>query len=160
MAVIQGRGLKLSNRNKLPKARVLVVSDEYWRRIKKESVWVKAQGEELLSALLLPPLQVVAAGLNFCTLCVINQHLFSLPFESLEAIKYSEDLIKGLKNRSDSLGSRQSAPGTRGNSETSESPVFEPEPVIESVTRSEANEARDARTTAERNVEADRQPSF
>jgi hypothetical protein len=157
MAVIQGRGLRVSHRNKLPKTRVLVVSEEYWRRTKKESVWVKSQGEELLSALLLPPLQVVAAGLNFCTLCVINQHLFSLPFESLEAIKYSEDLIKGLKKRSDSLATGPSAPSARDNTNASESPVFEPEPVIESVTRTETDETGAA---TDRNVEADKQPSF
>jgi hypothetical protein len=152
MAVIQGRGLRRAGRNKLPKARVLVVSDEYWRRMKKESGWVKSQGEELLAALLLPPLQVVAAGLNFCTLCVINHHLFRLPFENLEAIKYSEDLINNLKHTSESLDGNRSAPARdpeegRRRSETS---TYEPEPLIESV----------AGESAERNVATDRQPSF
>jgi len=107
MAVIQGRGVKFSSRNKVAKARVLVISDDYWRRIKKESSWVKSQGEALMSALLLPPLQIVAAGLNFCTLCVINRHLFALPFENLEAIKYSEDLVKGLKSHSETLNNEK-----------------------------------------------------
>lgn len=157
MAVIQGRGLRIPHRNKVPKTRVLAVSEEYWRRMKKESAWVKSQGEELLSALLLPPLQVVAAGLNFCTLCVINQHLFSLPFESLEAIKYSEDLIKGLKKRSESLAAGPSTPSARDNSKAPESRGFEPEPIMDSLTRAETDGTVAA---ADRKIEADRQPSF
>ena len=151
MAVIQGRGLKLASRSKLPKARVLVVSDRYWQRIKHESTWVKSQGEELLSALLLPPLQVIAAGLNFCTLCVINQHLFSLPFENLEAIKYSEDLIKNIKRHSDTMTSDRSSGRTAEKSPKTESSAFEAEPMIESATRSDASDEDAA---------IERQPSF
>jgi hypothetical protein len=149
MAVIQGRGLRMNSRGKPPKARLLVVSDEYWRRMKKESAWVKTQGEELLSALLLPPLQVVAAGLNFCSLAVINRHLFALPFENLEAIKYSEDLIKDIKRRSDPLA-RETAAGEHPAAD--EAPPFEPEPVIESVTR--------AAPETEAAAAANKQPSF
>lgn len=111
MAVIQGRGIRVTARNRPTRTRVLAVSDEYWRRAKKESGWAKAQGEELLSAFLLPPLQVVAAGLNFCTLCVINQHLFRLPFENLEAIRYSEDLINNIKRRSEPFEAGRPAGG-------------------------------------------------
>lgn len=151
MAVIQGRGLKLASRSKPPKARVLLVSDRYWQRIKHESKWVKSQGEELLSALLLPPLQVIAAGLNFCTLCVINQHLFSLPFENLEAIKYSEDLIKNIKRHSDTMTSDRSSGRTAEKSPKTESSAFEAEPMIESATRSDASDEDAA---------IERQPSF
>jgi hypothetical protein len=149
MAVIQGRGLRMTSSSKMPKTRVLVVSDEYWRRMKKESGWVKSQGEELLAALLLPPLQVVAAGLNFCTLCVINHHLFRLPFESLDAIKYSEDLINNIKQQSDSY--ETNPPARNRERRTAEPPAFEPEPLIESVTQTESDEERKA---------PDRQPSF
>ena len=151
MAVIQGRGLRLTNNHKSPKTRVLVVSDEYWRRMKKESGWVKAQGEELLAALLLPPLQVVAAGLNFCTLCVINQHLFRLPFENLEAIKYSEDLITNLKKQADSNEAGEPSAAGRSRRGTADGSGFEPEPLIESVTRAE---------NAEEATAPDKQPSF
>jgi hypothetical protein len=147
MAVIQGRGLRVASRAKLPRARILVVSDEYWRRMKKESAWVKAQGEELLSALLLPPLQVVAAGLNFCSLAVINRHLFALPFENMEAIKYSEDLIKDIKRQSDPL-----AQETAGAERKGDTPSFEAEPVIERVTQATLDD--EPATTA------DKQPSF
>jgi hypothetical protein len=150
MAVIQGRGLRTANRNQLPKTRVLVVSDEYWRRMRKESGWVKSQGEELLAALLLPPLQVVAAGLNFCTLCVINQHLFRLPFESLEAIKYSEDLINNIKQRSDSYEPEQPSHTKKVRRQAADRHAVEPETLAETVTDVEPVEqgtAPDRRTT-------------
>jgi hypothetical protein len=63
-------------------------------------VWVKQRGEALLAAFMLPPLQVIAAAVNFCTLCLLNKHLFALPFEDLESIKYSEKLIRDFKKRS------------------------------------------------------------
>jgi hypothetical protein len=156
MAVIQGRGLRITQKGKTPRTRVLAVSDEYWRKMKKESVWVKTQGEELLSALLLPPLQVVAAGLNFCTLCVINQHLFSLPFQNMEAIKYSEDLVKGLKHRAESTSPDRSGSGTGGDESTEVSSTLEPEAMIDSVTQVAAD------SSGERDGDpvAGRQPSF
>jgi hypothetical protein len=145
MAVIQGRGVKFNGRSKVSKARVLVVSDEYWRKIKKESSWVKTQGENLLSALLLPPLQVVAAGLNFCTLCVINRHLFSLPFEDMTAIKYSEDLVKGLKTQTETI---KNGTSPRAKART-EQPGFESGPVADAAVRSDAVE-QDEDATAEK----------
>ncbi|MCK5618529.1 MAG: hypothetical protein KAJ17_03975, partial [Candidatus Krumholzibacteria bacterium] len=94
---------------------------------------------------------VIAAALNFCTLCVINQHLFSLPFENLEAIKYSEDLIKNIKRHSDTMTSDRSSGRTAEKSPKTESSAFEAEPMIESATRSDASDEDAA---------IERQPSF
>ena len=38
------------------------------------------KGEDVLASFMLPPLQVVAAGINFLTLLFIGKHLFDLPF--------------------------------------------------------------------------------
>ena len=54
----------------------------------------------MLASLMLPPLQIIAAGFNFCTLCAINTHLFALPFKNMEAIRYSEKLVKNYKQKS------------------------------------------------------------
>ncbi len=48
--------------------------------IKKDVDWVTKTGDDMLSSFILPPLQVVAACLNFLTLLVSATHLFSLPF--------------------------------------------------------------------------------
>lgn len=61
---------------------------------------MRQRGESLLASFMLPPLQVVAASINFCTLCLLSKHLFSLPFENLNAIRYSEKLIRDFKKRS------------------------------------------------------------
>ncbi len=100
LAVIQGRGLKMSKSGKRPKNEFLQVSSGFWNKMKAETPWIQAKGEELLASFILPPLQIVAAGLNFLTLLVITSHLFPLPFKNMAAITYSENLIK---NRSGAL---------------------------------------------------------
>ena len=103
MAVIQGKGLKLSRRSEAPKTRVLEMSQEFWNKIKSEMTWVQKAGEQLVAAFILPPLQIVAAGINFCTLLVITNHLFPLPFKDMKAMQYSENLIKNLSEKSEAL---------------------------------------------------------
>ena len=100
MAVIQGRGVEAGPNGKAPKARIFEMSEAYWTRTHQDAAWMRQRGEQLLSSFMLPPLQIVAAAVNFCTLCLLNKHLFSLPFENLDAIKYSEKLIRDFKKRS------------------------------------------------------------
>ncbi len=129
MAVIQGRGVSGGSKGKRRQIHVFDISGECWRKIKSEASWMKEKREDLLSSFMLPPLQVVAAGLNFCTLCVINQHLFLLPFKDMKAIRYSEELIKRIKHESQSLTLE---PATK-RSRPKESPAFEPEAVTENI---------------------------
>jgi hypothetical protein len=42
----------------------------------------------------------VAAAINFCTLALLNKHLFSLPFENMSAINYSEKQVRDFRKRS------------------------------------------------------------
>jgi hypothetical protein len=100
MAVIQGRGLQSGEAAAPRPARLFEMSESYWAWTHKEAAWLRQRGESLLSAFMLPPLQVVAAGINFCTLCLLSRHLFSLPFENLAAIRYSEKQIREFKKRS------------------------------------------------------------
>ena len=100
MAVIQGRGVEAGEMAAARPARLFEMSEAYWAWTHKEASWLRQRGESLLSAFMLPPLQVVAAAINFCTLCLLSKHLFSLPFENLAAIRYSEKLIRDFKNRS------------------------------------------------------------
>jgi hypothetical protein len=45
---------------------------------------------------MLPPLQVVAAGINFCTMLLLSKHLFELPFRSISAIANSKTLLRKI----------------------------------------------------------------
>jgi hypothetical protein len=100
MAVIQGRGVEARAAATAPRARVFEMSETFWTRTHQDAAWMRQRTDSLLSSFILPPLQIVAAAINFCTLCLLNKHLFSLPFENLSAIQYSEKLIRDFKRRS------------------------------------------------------------
>ncbi len=100
MAVIQGRGVEAGAIVAAKPARLFEMSEAYWAWSHQQAAWMRQRGESLLSAFMLPPLQVVAAAINFCTLCLLSKHLFSLPFENLAAIRYSEKQIRDFKKRS------------------------------------------------------------
>lgn len=110
MAVIQGRGLDTGAGQAAPRIQMVQVSNAWWSRTRDEAAWISERGEQLLDRMLLPPLQLLAAAFNFCALCVLNKHLFSLPFESLESIRYSEKLIRDFKKRSGFQATGEPAP--------------------------------------------------
>jgi hypothetical protein len=93
MSVIRGEGLKTEKKRAVSKVRLTDISFDFMDRIKKDSQWIEQKGEEVLGAFMLPPLQVVAAALNFLTLLFVGKHLFDLPFKSLDDIKESSTII-------------------------------------------------------------------
>jgi len=62
-------------------------------KIKQDSEWIQNKGEEVLASFMLPPLQVIAAGINFLTLLFIGKHLFDLPFNKFSDIKDTSTII-------------------------------------------------------------------
>jgi hypothetical protein len=94
MAVIQGRGMEFTARPELPRSRGLDFSTEVINKIKEDTSWIQKKGEELMASIMLPPLQVIASGINFCTLLINNNHLFELPFKNLEAIADTKILME------------------------------------------------------------------
>ena len=97
MTVIQGKGVKLEGkRAQLPPLRFASVSSDFMAKIKKENGWIEKRGQELLAAFILPPLQVVAAAINFCTLFVSTNHLFELPLKNIEAISRPKFLVQKM----------------------------------------------------------------
>jgi hypothetical protein len=92
--LIQGKGVVVLGRGEAPKSRLVSVSPELIERVKSEMGWIKAKSENLLSALTLPPLQVTAAALNFCTLLLNGNHLFQLPFKTMTSVTDTEALLR------------------------------------------------------------------
>ncbi|MBY0472518.1 hypothetical protein K2X30_15240 [bacterium] len=88
MAIIQGEGIKStsssSQSNKSAKALVLTLG--MIEQIKKEMDWIEKKGNDVLAAFILPPLQVVAAAINFCTLLIISQHIFEIPLKEIRDV--------------------------------------------------------------------------
>ena len=96
LAVIQGKGLKLKEANDKAAAKVppIEFSSDFMRKIKADTAWIEEKGEEILGAFILPPLQVLAAAINFFTLLVSGSHLFELPFKNVGDIMDSKVLLK------------------------------------------------------------------
>ena len=92
MHVIQGKGLG-SEKRKESNGKVTDISFDFMDKIKQDSEWIQNKGEEVLASFMLPPLQVVAAGLNFLTLLFIGKHLFDLPFNKFSDIKETSAII-------------------------------------------------------------------
>lgn len=105
MSIIQGKGVKLFNQNGVRKSRVGILTTELMNQIKADSEWIKIKSEELLAAIMLPPLQVIAASINFLTLLITSKHLFELPFTSIDDIRKSSILIESIASKSKNLSS-------------------------------------------------------
>lgn len=96
LAIIQGKGFKVETSNGSSSRKLFSVSSEFMGKIRKDMEWIEEKSENLLAAFLLPPLQVVASAINFCTLLITSKHLFELPFKSINDIKKSTVLIESL----------------------------------------------------------------
>lgn len=97
MAVIHGEGLELKEESeeKAVQTRAFFeFSADFMDDIKEDTAWIQSKGEQLLEAFMLPPLQVIAAALNFCALLVAGRHLFELPLQSIRDIKTSKALME------------------------------------------------------------------
>lgn len=94
MAVIQGKGLTLAKREEHPKAPYRSVSSDFMEKIKSDMAWMQKTGETLLTAFVLPPMQVVAGALNFCTLLISGDHLFELPLTDLDGLKQTHSAFR------------------------------------------------------------------
>ena len=97
MSVVQGKGLKSANSHSAATEQKssLSVSFEFQDKMKEEASWFQKKGEDFLGSFMLPPLQVVAAGINFCTLLLTANHLFELPFSGINSISPSRALLRG-----------------------------------------------------------------
>lgn len=96
MAVIQGKGLKLKEANDeiAFKAPPIDFSSDFMKKIKADTAWIEEKGEDIFGAFILPPLQVLAAAINFITLLISSSHLFEIPFQNVSDIMDSKVLLK------------------------------------------------------------------
>jgi len=109
LSVIQGKGLGVQLSEEPAKARSAVFTSEFLEKLKAEAEWVKTKGDELLASFMLPPLQVVAATVNFFTLLVNGKHLFELPFTGIDSILSSKSLLEDLVPKNGRRSTRSTA---------------------------------------------------
>jgi len=96
LAIIQGRGVGTGSAAGGTRQDFHLFSDSFVDQLKKEFDWVGEEGERLLDAFLVPPMQLVAAALNFSTLLAAGRHLFDLPLQSVRDFKDARKLVKEL----------------------------------------------------------------
>ncbi|MBD3617053.1 MAG: hypothetical protein HUJ22_10830 [Gracilimonas sp.] len=106
MAIIQGKGIE-GAKSKEPSEASKKLSaqifdtDEYMNGIKENIDWVQQKGDELIEAFMLPPLQLVASAINFCTLLVAGKHMFDLPLTDMESLKKTGGVNTGNEKKAE-----------------------------------------------------------
>lgn len=68
-------------------------------KVKNDLDWFRDKGDEIISSLILPPLQIIGAMINFCTLLITSNHLFELPFASFKDLLSAKNLIEKTKEK-------------------------------------------------------------
>jgi len=110
MSIIQGKGLQgMKSEVKTNDSKLPGYTSTLMEKVKKDADWIQEKGEQLLGAFMLPPLQVVAASINFCTLLVTGKHLFELPFRSINDIVNSRVLIENVSGKKETLSDAKPA---------------------------------------------------
>ena len=99
MAIIQGQGVGSRDASGEHRLAFRLFSENFSAQLHKEFAWVGAEGERLLDAFIVPPMQVVAAALNFVTLLVMNRHILELPLESVRDFKDARSIVTGVRTR-------------------------------------------------------------
>jgi hypothetical protein len=93
LAIIQGKGLAVSpSEASARNGSYMAISSEFMGKIKEDTRWLQEKGEELLAAFMLPPLQVVAAAINFGSVLIISHNIFNIPFKTMDDIKLSKEI--------------------------------------------------------------------
>lgn len=105
LAIIQRTGVegfdaKATSGAKAEIKEKMVLVNGVVEQFKEEMNWIEAKTNELISSFVVPPLQVVAATINFCMILVSSNHLFHLPFKSYKDILEARELIKATRNNS------------------------------------------------------------
>jgi hypothetical protein len=102
MKIIQGKDVRSGMPEQRPTREQVSFSNGYLDSLKENADWIQAKGEELLQSFMLPPLQVVAATINFFVLLISGHHLFELPLKSFNDVADSkqlfEQMIRGNKS--------------------------------------------------------------
>ncbi len=93
MAVIQGKPLAVRKDEKpAENLKLFGNSAEFFTALKEDGDWIQTKGNDILNAIVLPPLQLVAATINFLILLLTSKHMFELPFQSVSDIQPSSKL--------------------------------------------------------------------
>lgn len=89
LACIQRSGTlyeQINHSNQKDKKEYFVFISALIEKLKKDINWIADRGEHLLSAFIVPPLQIVAVVINFSTLIILGEHIFNIPSKSYKEL--------------------------------------------------------------------------
>jgi len=92
MAIIRGSGLTASSTAPGEKQQLMEI--RLIEQLRKEFEWALAKGNEVSNAFLIPPLQILAASVNFCTFLFTSIPIFEIPLTKLDQIMSSKGLLE------------------------------------------------------------------
>ena len=101
LAIISGQGVAEVNPNGGQPQEFRLFSDGFSNQLRTEFEWAGNEGQKLLDAFLVPPMQMVAATLNFVTMLCANRHLLDLPLNSIQDFKDARTLQGELGDPND-----------------------------------------------------------
>jgi hypothetical protein len=113
MKIIRAEKIKAGPSPAARKTEYLSATSNLLDQLKRESLWLEEKGIDFLTSVLLPPLQIVAAAINFIILLFTSKHLFELPLKKLSDLQPSSTLIYAFSKekpaRSQKSSSREPA---------------------------------------------------
>ena len=93
MAIIQGSALKVGATEASGEKQQLM-EIRLSEQVRKEFEWALEKGNEVSNAFLLPPLQLLAASVNFCTFLFTSIPIFEIPLTKADQIMSSKGLLE------------------------------------------------------------------
>lgn len=94
-AIMSGEGITETQpeEHPVPEA-ILSWTKEMIRHVKADIGWFQTAGMQLVEACVLPPLQLIAATINFFMLLFTGRHLFQMPLKTLHTFMETGELLK------------------------------------------------------------------
>ena len=94
-AIISAQGITEAHTEAHPAPEaVLSWTKEMISHVKKDIGWFQSAGMQLVEAYVLPPLQVLAATINFFMLLFAGRHMFKMPLKKLHTFMETGELLK------------------------------------------------------------------
>ena len=92
MAIIQGSGVMAHSAPHGEKDQLIEI--RLIEQLRKEFEWALAKGSEVFNAFLIPPLQILAASVNFCTFLFTSIPIFEIPLTKMDQVMSSKGLLE------------------------------------------------------------------
>jgi len=92
MAIIQGSGMTANQTAPGEKPQLMEI--RLIEQLRKEFEWALTKGTDVSNAFLLPPLQILAASVNFCTFLFTSIPIFEIPLTKMDQIMSSKGLLE------------------------------------------------------------------